>query len=461
MERQAQLSREPQTALFRDAHLHQLLRESSRRYLGWDEFLTFPLPEGLSAMQTWEVLTSLRHATSISWGFVDQQGSGSWYSPTLQLRHLAERIQMSCGPDSPLSIATLNSQGRHYYVGSQIDEICGALAYDELSIDRDRVSALLRAREAPNDPTERITWNALRMMDNLSPFENLPFGMDLLEGLLDELTQGVDPSWLEEKCVKKGAVGQDLSEQGISHGQRGPGEGELVDPSITRERASLTFAYANGEVGDPEDIPLARLFAIRTSLSQYQPLPALNNIVTRFVSSLYAIRHGLPLLSILPVTLALRKWSEDHGIVTVPSQGPLVASQESIAPRSVNPTTGEADATPFLTYAFELTERLTRELSEKVSSQLASDHALLGRFSESTMLNHRQLDVIGMAISQPIASVTIRAHQLRYGIAYATARADLLGLVGQGLLRQAMRGHAYVFEASPELLARCEPSAEP
>jgi hypothetical protein len=49
---------------------------------------------------------------------------------------------------------------------------------------------------------------------------------------------------------------------------------------------------------------------------------------------------------------------------------------------------------------------------------------------------------------------TIESHQNSHGVSYGTARADMLGLVGRGLLTQRKRGKAFVFEAPADLEQR-------
>jgi Fic family protein len=60
-------------------------------------------------------------------------------------------------------------------------------------------------------------------------------------------------------------------------------------------------------------------------------------------------------------------------------------------------------------------------------------------------VNHRQRAVLSAALSEPETVFRIDTHQRLYRVAYATARADLLGLVDLGFLSQVRRGRAFVF----------------
>lgn len=63
----------------------------------------------------------------------------------------------------------------------------------------------------------------------------------------------------------------------------------------------------------------------------------------------------------------------------------------------------------------------------------------------------RQQALIAKALKHPHRGISITGHQELSGIAYATARADLLGLKELGLLCQASRGKAMLFKPVSDL----------
>lgn len=69
-------------------------------------------------------------------------------------------------------------------------------------------------------------------------------------------------------------------------------------------------------------------------------------------------------------------------------------------------------------------------------------------------LNHRQRALLLNAVRHPGKTFTISVHQREHGVAYETARSDLLGLVDAKLMRNYRQGKQWVFHAVPDLGAR-------
>ena len=69
-------------------------------------------------------------------------------------------------------------------------------------------------------------------------------------------------------------------------------------------------------------------------------------------------------------------------------------------------------------------------------------------------MNHRQQALLAHAVRHPRASYSIAGHMRRQGIAYDTARLDLMDLAKRGLLEQRKAGRALAFIAPPDLEQR-------
>ena len=66
-------------------------------------------------------------------------------------------------------------------------------------------------------------------------------------------------------------------------------------------------------------------------------------------------------------------------------------------------------------------------------------------------LNHRQQALITHALDHPGQEYTVESHRVSHGVAFATARADLLHLKHIDLLKQSTRGKTMVFEPARDL----------
>ena len=116
--------------------------------------------------------------------------------------------------------------------------------------------------------------------------------------------------------------------------------------------------------------------------------------------------------------------------------------------------TDENDLTYFVLAQLRVVEQAIANLkvflAQKVQ-EVAETQALL---HPSNGLNHRQTALLGHAIRHPGTAYTIASHKNSQAVAYATARADLLGLVAAGLLDQRQQGRKNIFVAPGDLSTR-------
>jgi len=105
--------------------------------------------------------------------------------------------------------------------------------------------------------------------------------------------------------------------------------------------------------------------------------------------------------------------------------------------------------------------------ADVIRRAIAELHAYFDRKQEETktaeihlrvlrQLNHRQQALIIHALRHPEQEYSIESHRLSHGVAYATARADLLDLRRMGLLEQGTRGKAMVFEPAHDLAKKLD-----
>jgi Fic family protein len=120
--------------------------------------------------------------------------------------------------------------------------------------------------------------------------------------------------------------------------------------------------------------------------------------------------------------------------------------------------TDDNDATYFILYQLGVLTRAIRDLHTFLDRKAAEirevEDLVRGSRALRAELNSRQLDLLTHALKQVRAEYTVESHRRAHGVAYATARADLLALARRGLLEQRKRGRAFVFVAPEDLRAR-------
>ena len=112
-----------------------------------------------------------------------------------------------------------------------------------------------------------------------------------------------------------------------------------------------------------------------------------------------------------------------------------------------------SDLTYFIVYHLDVIRRAIDDLDRYLSRKAARVRQLDQLLVRSARFNHRQKALLAHAVRHPGARYLIRAHGRSHGVAYDTARTDLLELADFKLLSQRQEGRTYVFIA-PEKLER-------
>jgi Fic family protein len=118
------------------------------------------------------------------------------------------------------------------------------------------------------------------------------------------------------------------------------------------------------------------------------------------------------------------------------------------------------DATYFILYQLKVLlvaiQDLHIYLARKAREIREADDLVRRASKLHAALNPRQLALVNHALKTPGHQYTVQSHQKSHDVSYETARSDLLGLAGEGLLEQRKSGRSFVFVAMNDLRAKLE-----
>lgn len=421
-------------ALLRDPAFKALADEAVRDYLDWDELLKRPLPAGLSADDTWTLLTTLRRFGSTRFPIRDMHGRVYWYTLTREAVLCIDAIERYCRTDSAVHRAILHRHGQRLLVDSRIREAIAACQLDGVVVSEKPAERLLRSGRAPRTSVERLVLNSYEMLFELDDMGDTPFTPELLRRLYDRLLEGVDVTQLRRTPVRHGLT--DRVE---------------TDPVSAEKRAEVILqfcAYANGEIGDPSEPVAMKVHALFNLGHYWTFMPDFNGIIGRCVFRMYAARRDYPVLGLLPVSSLYKDWTEGR------SSAAIVRFKNLNHPRSTTDT--DIDYTADVITYLQLTIAALDELLNGIERVRRRDAEVRSVLEHDSGINYRQRSIISHALAHPELEFRIREHQTTHNVVYATARADLLGLVERGFLRKESRGKAFVFVAVADLTERLD-----
>lgn len=427
------------TSLLEDANFRALVNLSERHCLSWDEFLAQPQPRDTSPLQTWAVLEDLSRCLSVPINIPDANDHVFWYRRTHELDAATNLLSCACRADSRLDRVLNASSGQHFLVWARMEETIAAAQLDGLAISEEAAKHLLRSDRAPQNDTERLLVNTMNAFDYLPELVGEPFSPAMFHHLAEMLLAGVDASSLPHQTPRLGIlVGLDL-----------PDEDTALH--YAEQQLMRLADYLNGVTADKDDIPVLRALLMADAFRFNHGLGIVSSQVGRLCGRLYALKHGFPLLSMLPVSRAKIDW--ERGAITPPrvsfNRSSLVALRER----------NQFDSTAHQTLATQLALIALGDLETNIDTWEARDREMRLVLHEDPLLNHRQRTVLARALRNPEAEFRIRYHQRNHNIHYTTARRDLLELEEKGYLSMEQRGRAFVFLPGPKLRDLSGPEA--
>ncbi|MGV8083028.1 MAG: hypothetical protein AB2L09_05275 [Coriobacteriia bacterium] len=409
--------------LLKDPRFMEMRKRADDRPLPWDEFMKMAPPSGVSSLQAWDLLTTIRRQTAVELPFLDGSGKRGWHSHTRSMLADLTDIDERCHEGSWLDTAIRSRNATHFLIEMLVDDANTAIREDGIVLGYERAREILLGQRAPENPEEQLLLNCHRAQWSLESLVTRECTPDLIRALHEKISEGVGelaaslPGW----------------EPGVWANVRLSGEESLE--LISRMVNTGGFAEATH--------PLLAALTIFYLFTNARPLPAWNGIMTFLVVRLLFMKAKLPVLAFVPILKMDRAWRD--GIIRPPAV-PTTWKDAMIliGDSEVDFTIQAATLVHLARLELDATETEFRRI-------LARDDALFEMLHCDPDVNYRQRAVLLTALSNPDAIFKIDTHQRIYGVSYGTARTDLLDLSGLGFLLHVRHRRAFVFTPAPGL----------
>lgn len=401
--------------------VHALLRTANVDYAYEDELrrrTTALSPTAQTA--AWATLDFARRlcAHEITLG----AARSGWYTPTPEILRWLHQIDMLTGGHLMASLERLGDERRRFASHSLMDEaIAVCLAPDETT-DFDDVRSFLRQGREPRTRTERLVVNFYLTMQEVprlaSTSLNIDTAIEVQRMLTLGLCEGDECTAFRRKNIPRRATVD-----------RWPGS--YTPPLAYEVEPTLRRTFAAIERQDPWVHPLVHGLQLYFTLLNIRPFEIADVGLARLLFQIHMHRSGYPALQLMPVSQVLLHRHADYARLW--------------------PAENRGDLTGFVTWAVESVWHALEELTRSIDVRVTEYERVRDQLRFDPTLNHRQRTILGRALRLPEATFFIDYHRRSYGVAYSTARADLVGLVDRGYMRVQRNGHAYVFTAAPGL----------
>ena len=408
--------------------------DSRGRYLHWDELRRRTPPAGLTHEMWWLRTAVARRTMARVLPFSDVDGQPFRFSNIDRIQELVHGIDQQASGQIVTDEVVMNLQSSdRYLVSSLHEEAITSSQLEGASTTRSVAKEMLLSGRQPRDRSEQMILNNFHAMQAAAALAAR--GGPLTPGDVLDLHRTVTHDTLDHEPDAGRLQGPDDERIAVVWQ-----DGTVLHwPPPAEElpgRLELLCEFANGLSGEGFIHPVVRAILLHFALAYDHPFADGNGRTARALFYWSMLRSGYWLTQYLTISSILRG---------APTQ---------YARSYLHVETDSGDVTYFVLHQLHVIERAIASLGDYLARKMDEQQQAERLLRDRHDLNHRQHVLISDALRNPDAWFTIQAQERRHRVAYATARADLLGLETAGLFARQLVGKQFVFRPSGDLAAQ-------
>jgi Fic family protein len=406
---------------------------SEAEYHHWDGLRHHPVHKGFSHEEWWCALKLKRKAAYREVPLLDKTARPFHFFIPSSVQKLLHEIDFGAGAYIGMPDPIANPQTRdRYIVNSLIQEAITSSQLEGAVTTREVAKEMIRSGRTPRDKSERMILNNYRTMQEIIRLKDQPMSvsalLDIHRRVTDHTLDNPDAAGRFRRPDEPVKVVD--SEGQIYHD---PPSAEQLE-----ERAQHLCDFANGKSPALFVPPVIRAILLHFWLAYDHPFVDGNGRTARALFYWSMLHSGFWLFEFISISSIL---------VQAPSQ---------YARAFLFTETDDNDLNYFILHQADVIRRAIEALHTYIDRKRSETKTAETRLRVLRQLNHRQQALITHALRHPGQEYTVESHRGSHGVAYATARADLLDLKRLDLLIQSKRGKTMVFEPARDLSKRLD-----
>jgi Fic family protein len=394
------------------------------KYLHWDNLRHRKPPADLTHEQWWLGIKFARFSLSRELPMADKFGRPfSFTMPPLVIEHLHEIDSRGSGRIAMPNEVTNPQTKTRFLVRSLIEEAITSSQLEGASTTRQKAMEMFRSGRLPTDKSEQMIFNNLQGMEFIRAHQG--------DELTPELVKAIHVEMMSDTIRDEDLGRLQTADEKRVHVASNKDQAILYEPPPAEQLSARLEAmcdFANGRNEKEFLHPVVRAILLHLWLAYDHPFVDGNGRTARALFYWSMLNSGYWMFEFISISSILRKASTQY------------------AKSYLYTETDDNDATYFIVYQLQVIRSALHALEnylERKTREIQKAESILRNYEG---LNYRQLALLSHALRKPDSSFTVNSHRMSHRVAYATARADLLNLVDQGLLAKKVRGGTMYFE---------------
>lgn len=407
------------------------------RYLPWGEIRRRPPPFELTHEEWWFALKLSRNARLRPIPLRDKAGINFQLGVPDQVLEQLHEIDRGLGfsVDMPDAVTTPETRN-HYIVSSLIQESITSSQLEGAATTREVAKEMLRTGRPPRDKSERMILNNYHTMQRIRALRDTALTP---ESVL-ELHALVTDSTLD----KPDAAGRLRRQDENIRVEDFEGNVFHVPPPAAElpGRLQAMCEFANGETPDFFIHPVVRAIVLHFWLGYDHPFVDGNGRTARALFYWSMLKQGYRLFEFISISQILLRAPTRYAQAFLHTEG------------------DGNDLTYFVLHQAEVIREAVQALHDYAGRKTRELRSAEKKLRGLEGLNHRQQALLAHALRQPHTRYIIEGHRRSHSVTFQTARNDLFGLVGRGLLTVQKEGRTNIFRAPADLGDKLDKLAE-
>jgi len=408
--------------LLNNKEIMEFIAKCNKEYVHWDKLRYKQIPKNESPENVWALIKLFRRNQYRALKF------GKWTFMIYLLDEFQKKLHiLDKGTAGRLgsNLDSINFSGRErYIISSLMEEAIASSQLEGAATTRKVAKELLRFKKKPNNYSEQMIVNGYQTMQKIIKMTEKKITPEMILELHRSITQDTLKDKKYEGKFRDNneiVVGDPLDAENIFH----------VPPDYS-QIPSLIKEFCEFANNDNEEFihPIIKGIILHFLIGYIHPFEDGNGRTARAIFYWYVLTRGYWLFEFMSISRIVLRSKVNYGLAYLYTE------------------TDENDLTYFIDYNLSCIEEALHDMEEYITRKQKEQAEAMRLIRAIKDINLRQAEILKDAVKDSDKNFVIAEIMNTYGIAYDTARNDLLHLAKIGYFEKIKVQKKFIFKLS-------------